>query len=87
MIEPLITYEVNEMMENVIHIAVSFSHYDIIEFLLEQDSGEVLLRAKDMKGRTPIDLARQTKQQGILTLLLGHQQTLQAASAIVWTNK
>lgn len=74
MIEPLIGYEVNEMMENVLHIAVSFSQKEIVEFLMQQDCSSVLVSAKDIKGQTPLDLARKSKQKDIHNILMGLQQ-------------
>ena len=35
LIDPLVAMEVNDQMETALHIAVSMSHFDIVEYLLE----------------------------------------------------
>ena len=61
LIDPLVAMEVNDQMETALHIAVSMSHFDIVEYLLEQDCGKVLTKATDLKRRKPLDIAKSTK--------------------------
>ena len=48
MINPVLAYEVNEAMETILHLAVAFGHYDLVEYLMELDCGKVLLAARDI---------------------------------------
>ena len=47
--DPVIAYEVNDHMENVLHLAVALNHYDIVAYLLTQTFGPILANAKDIK--------------------------------------
>lgn len=60
LINPALAYDVNDRMENVMHIAVSRQSYDMVDLLLEHDSGSQLVRSMDIKKRTPLDLAKLT---------------------------
>lgn len=69
LLNPYILFEVNENMETALHLAVSLAHYNIIEFMLDQGSGPALVKAKDMRKRTPIDLAKILNNKAIIYML------------------
>ena len=69
LINPALAYDVNDRMENVMHIAVSRQSYDMVDLLLEHDSGSKLVRSADIKKRTPLDLAKMTDQRSLVALI------------------
>jgi len=56
-------------METALHLAVSLTHFKMIELLLEQRCGPALLNIKDNRKRTPLDLARQMGQRAVVSML------------------
>ena len=52
---PLLALEVNERMQTVLHVAASRKDLiQVVEFLLLLDCSSILLRSKDMTGKTPL---------------------------------
>ena len=58
---PLIVYEVNDEMETSMHIAVRSQHWEVLEWLMDQEFGCALAKSKNMRGQTPFDLAIASK--------------------------
>ena len=52
---PLLALEVNEKMQTVLHVAVGNKNLEeIIYHLLELDCSQILLKTKDISGKTPL---------------------------------
>jgi len=65
-LNPSIAYEVNDGMETILHVAVVRKHIEMVEYLLEQDFGKHLAKAKDLRRMTPVDVSKFMKQVQII---------------------
>ena len=71
----MVALEVNDRMETVLHLAVSFGFFDMVEFLLELDCVDSLMKARDILKRKPIDIAiQQGKQKANSQMIMLLQQ-------------
>lgn len=57
-VNPLLAYDVNERIETALHIAVKLGHYQMVDYLLDQDFGSKLAEARDLRRLRPVDIAK-----------------------------
>ena len=64
---PLLALEVNDRMQTVLHVAVVRKNLlKMVVFLLELDCSSILLKSKDISGKTPFQLATDLGDKEIL---------------------
>ena len=64
---PLLALEVNERMQTVLHVAASRKDMaEMIECLLKLDWSGILLKSKDMTGKTPLQIAQEKGHKEIV---------------------
>ena len=65
----MVAYEVNDAMETSLHLATSLGLEDMVEYLLNQECGKLLVKALDAKKQMPIDIAKKCKYHTIEALI------------------
>ena len=49
LLNPMVVFEINDRMETALHVAVTEQNFELVEFLLDQDTGAAMVIMKDMR--------------------------------------
>ena len=74
---PLLALEVNEKMQTVLHVAVRKKKLALmVQYLLDLDCSHILLKTKDITGKTPLEVAEASGHKEIIVKISEKMQMI-----------